>query len=154
MDALAHLAAQRDCERLTYRYCRFADFGHASRLAELFTEDGVFATPEMTLRGRLEIARTFAERESLTDLQTLHLCTNIDVEPVREDAAWGWVYLCLFRRWKPAASSGPVPVTMPSLVAAYEDSYVRRGGEWLIARRSQRVLFADPGDLGWVRPGH
>ena len=60
MDRLETLLAERDCERLTYRYCRFADCGEASRLAELFTEDGVFSTPDMELRGRLEIAKTFA----------------------------------------------------------------------------------------------
>ena len=51
MDRLETLLAERDCERLTYRYCRFADCGEASRLAELFTEDGVFSTPDMDAAG-------------------------------------------------------------------------------------------------------
>jgi len=153
MGHLETLLAERDCERLTYRYCRFADCGEASRLAELFTEDGVFTTPDMMLRGRLEIARTFAEREALTDLQTLHLCTNIDVEVRDESYARGWVNLCLFRRWRDSGTTAPVPVTTPSLVAAYEDKYVRVGGRWLLEARTQRVVFADPADTAWTRPG-
>jgi SnoaL-like protein len=151
MDRLETLLAERDCERLTYRYCRFADCGEASRLAELFTEDGVFSTPDMTLRGRLEIARTFAKREVLTDLQTLHLCTNIEVEVLDELFARGCVNLCLFRRWRDAGTTAPVPVTTPSLVAAYEDTYERVDGRWLLATRNQRVVFADPADTGWTR---
>jgi hypothetical protein len=152
MDELGRLLAERECERLTYRYCRFADFGQASRLAEVFTEDGVFDTPDMTLAGREAIARRFQRREALADLRTLHLCTNIDVEVADECSASGWVYLSLFRRWRDTGSTAPVPTTVPSLVAVYEDGYARVDGRWLIARRTQHALFADPSDTGWERP--
>lgn len=152
MDRLETLLAERECERLTHRYCRFADGGEASRLAELFTDDGVFATPDLTLRGRSAIARTFARREAMRDLQTIHLCTNIDIEVVDETSARGWVNLCLFRRWRDSGATAPVPVTAPSLVAAYDDTYARVDGRWLLATRTQRVIFADPSDTGWVRP--
>jgi hypothetical protein len=152
VDALDLLVAERACERLTYRYCRFADFGEASRLGELFTEDGVFTTPEMTLRGRAEIAATFTQRERLADLTTIHLCTNVDIEVLDHDSARGWVYLCLFRRWRRPGSAQPVPRTAPALVASYEDRYSRVGGQWLIASRTQHVRFADPSDTGWTPP--
>jgi hypothetical protein len=152
MDDLERLVAQRECERLTHRYCRFADFGQASRLAELFTQDGVFALPEMVLTGRSEIARTFAEREALTDLRTVHLCTNLDVEVLDEQNAQGWVYLCLFRRWREPGSKAPVSTTAPALVAAYEDTYAWTDDRWLIRSRTQHVAFADPADTGWTRP--
>ena len=152
MDALETLVAERDCTRLTYRYCRFADRGEASRLAELFTEDGLFQTPGMVLRGRAEIAHTFAQREALTDLQTLHLCTNIDIEVLDATTARGWVNLCLYRRWRDAGSSAPVALTTPSLVGSYDDAYARVDGRWLIVSRVQRVVFADPSDTGWDRP--
>jgi len=152
MDPLRALVIERDCTRLTYRYCRFADGGQASRLAEVFTEDGVFTTPDMTVRGRLEIARTFARREALTDLQTVHLCTNVDIEVIDETSARGWVNLCLFRRWREAGTEAPVPDTRPALVASYEDTYATEDGRWLIASRAQRLTFVDPEDTGWVRP--
>jgi hypothetical protein len=152
MDHLERLVAERDCERLTHRYCRFADRGEASRLAELFTEDGLFELPDLRLRGRKEIAGTFARREALTELRTLHLCTNIDVEVEDETTARGWVNLCLFRRWAAGDGDLAVPVTAPALVATYDDVYARVDGHWLIAARTQHVLFADPSDTGWERP--
>ena len=152
MDPLETLLAERACERLTYRYCRYADGGQASRLGELFTPDGVFSIPGMTLRGRAEISARFAGRESLVDLRTVHLCTNIDIEVTGPSSARGWVNLCLFRRWQRAGDAGPLPVTVPSLVASYEDLYERVGEQWLIARRTQHAVFADPGDTGWERP--
>ena len=152
MQILDRIVAERNCERLTYRYCRYADFGEATRLAELFTEDGLFATPDMTLRGRDEIAHTFAQRESLIDLRTIHLCTNLDVEVVDEQTARGWVYLCPFRRWREPGSTAPVPSTSPALVAAYEDTYEVVDGKWLIRSRIQHVAFADLADTGWTQP--
>lgn len=152
MKTLDRLAAERSCQRLTYRYCRFADFGRASRLAEIFTDDGIFTTPEMTLSGREEIARAFDRRAALDDLRTIHLCTNLDIEVLDEQTARGWVYLCLFRRWREPGSSGPVPRTSPALVAAYEDTYAVQDGTWLIRSRIQHVAFVDPSDTGWIRP--
>lgn len=152
MDDVTRLVAQRDCERITYRYCRFADFGQASRLAGLFTADGVLSLPGMLLSGREEIARTFAQREALTDLITAHLCTNIDVEVIDGQSAHGWVYLCLYRRWRAAASTAPAVSSAPAVVAAYEDVYAMESGHWLIRSRTQHVLFADPEDPGWTRP--
>lgn len=152
MDDVEQLLAIRDCERLTYQYCRYADLGEAERLAEVFTEEGLFKTPGMTLRGRAEISRTFAQRAALKQLQTLHLCTNIDVQVLDDSTARGWVYLCLFRRWRTTEAIDPVPVTAPSLVAVYEDEYSRVKADWLIASRIQNVLFADPSDSGWEPP--
>lgn len=152
MNEVERLAAERDCVRLTHRYCRFADFGQASRLAELFTEDGVFSLPGRILTGRSQIARTFTEREALTDLRTAHLCTNIDVEVRSPESAHGWVYLCLFRRWREAGSEEPALSSVPALVAAYEDEYSKGHQGWLIRSRTQHVLFEDPDDPGWTRP--
>ena len=152
MNDLDRLLAIKDCERLTYQYCRFADLGEAQRLGEVFTEDGLFKTPGMALRGRTDISRAFTERAALAELQTLHLCTNIDIEVVDDSTARGWVYLCLLRRWRTAGNTEPVPVTTPSLAAVYEDEYTRVDRNWLIASRVQRVLFADPTDTGWTPP--
>ena len=81
----------------------------------------------MTLRGRLEIARTFAEREALTDLQTLHLCTNIDVEVLDESSARvGSTCAC-------SAAGATRPRRLRAgdhalAVVAYEDTYARMDG--------------------------
>ena len=50
----------------------------------------------------------------------------------------------------PARSRAVVAEDIP-LVAAYEDAYERVDGRWLLATRTQRVVFADPADTGWLR---
>lgn len=151
MDDLAGLLAERDCERLTHRWCRYADTGAADRLGELFTENGVFEAPGMVLRGRGEIRAAFARRAAMTDLRSLHVAVVLDVE-VDGDDGHGRVHLCLFRRWRESGEGGPVPTTVPALVAAYDDVYRRTAEGWRIARRVQDVVFVDPDETGWVRP--
>ena len=142
------MLTERACQRLSHRYALFADRGHASRIAELFTPDGVFEAQGMTLTGRDQIRTTLRRREDLLALRTIHQLTNIHVEVTGPTTARGWVTLCLFRRV--AGGEGePATDTRPVLVGHYEDSYEERDGEWLIHSRRQHVHFRDPEDPGW-----
>jgi len=154
MDLLERMAVERECERLTYRYCEAVDLGHASRLADVFAEDGVFAAGGLHLVGRAEIRRVFTEREQVRELRTRHVCTNVRVDVLDELTATGVVYLTLFRRRGSADWSVPVPTTAPALVGSYHDRYVRTGDGWRIAERRQQVVFVDPSDAGWSPVGH
>ena len=60
--ALDALFAKRQSARLSHRHLPHARLGAAARLAELFTDDGVFALADRTLAGRAAIAppRLFA----------------------------------------------------------------------------------------------
>lgn len=150
MRAMERLLAERECERLTYRYCQAADFGHASRLADLFTGDGVFDNRDLRLHGRDEIRRVFSEREKVRELRTRHVCTNVLVDVLDADRATGVVYLCLYRRRGPLDWSVPVASTLPVLVGSYHDEYAREDGRWLIASRLQQAPFQDPSDPSWT----
>jgi uncharacterized protein (TIGR02246 family) len=154
MDLLERIAAERDCARLTYRYCEAVDMGHASRLADVFAEDGVFEAGGLHLVGRDEIRRVFTEREQVRELRTRHVCTNLHVDVLDEATATGVVYLTLYRRRGSEDWSVAVPTTAPALVGSYHDSYVRAGEGWLIAHRRQQVVFVDPSDAGWSPVGH
>lgn len=150
MDDIERLVAERTCERLTYRYCQVVDFGHASRLADLFTEDGVFDNRDLRLTSREQIRRVFSEREHVRELRTRHVCTNILVDVLGPTEATGVVYLCLFRRRGPVDWSIPVASTLPVLVGSYHDEYARVDGTWLISSRVQQAPFVDPDDAGWT----
>jgi hypothetical protein len=52
MDDLERLLAERACERLIVEYCRLVDFGEAARIADLFTEGGVWSGVDLVLDGR------------------------------------------------------------------------------------------------------
>ena len=116
MELLVRITAERECERLTYRYCEAVDLGHASRLADVFAEDGVFDNGDLRLVGREQIRRVFTEREQVRELRTRHVCTNIHVEVTELSAATGVVYLTLYRRRGPADWAVPVPETSPVTV--------------------------------------
>ena len=154
MNLLERIATERDCERLTYRYCEAVDLGHASRLADVFAEDGVFDAGGLYLVGREEIRRVFIEREQVRELRTRHVCTNVHVDVLDTVSATRVVYLTLYRRRGAEDWSVPVPTTSPALVGSYHDRYVRTGEGWRIARRQQDVVFVDPSDVGWSPVGH
>lgn len=145
MTDLEHLVAERACERLSFAYAAAADEGRHSRLADLFTPDGLFAVPDLRLEGREAIRRFFVGREALTDLRTLHVLTNIAVDVRSPGTADGLVYLTLYRR-RSAEPGVPVSTTRPALLGRYRDRYARVGSRWLFASRTQDVLFADPDD--------
>ncbi len=149
MELLDRIAAERECERLTYRYCEAVDFGHASRLADVFAEEGVFDNGDLRLVGREQIRRVFTEREQVRELRTRHVCTNIHVEVTEPAAATGVVYLALYRRHGPEDRSVPVPETSPAVVGSYHDAYVRTGEGWRIAARRLDAAFVDPSAAGW-----
>ncbi|UAL31432.1 nuclear transport factor 2 family protein [Nocardioides rotundus] len=142
------LATERACSRLSARYALYADRGHASAIAELFTPEGIFATPAMTLTGREQIRQRLAQRQALERLRTIHQLTGILIDPVGPDEATGWVTLCLYRRVAPDATA-PATDTTPVLLGHYQDRYVRTDDGWLIAERHQHVSFADPTDPEW-----
>ena len=154
MDLLERIAAERECARLTYRYCEAVDLGHASQLADVFAEDGVFEAGGLHLVGREEIRRVFTEREQVRELRTRHVCTNLHVEVLDAASATGVVYLTLYRRRGSEDWSVTVPNTAPSLVGSYHDRYARTSDGWLITHRRQQVVFTDPADAGWSPVGH
>jgi len=144
VDDLERLLAERACERLCYDYCRVVDEGHHSLLADLFTEDGLFAVPGLRLDGRDVIRRFFTEREAMKELRTRHVCTNVSVDVTSPTGAAGVVYLTLYRRRGPVDWTVPVPTTLPALVGTYHDRYARVGGRWLLRSRVQEAPFVDP----------
>src|SRR5271165_1900538 len=97
MDDLRRLMIERACGRLVTEYCQVIDHGEASRVADMFTADGVWSSPENTMTGREEIARGFRNRERNTVRMSRHVCDNLLIVVVDEVVAAGVVYLTLYR---------------------------------------------------------
>ena len=91
------IAIERACERLVTDYCHFVDHGEASRIADLFTEDGVWASAETTMTGAEELRNGFGLREKNTARMSRHVCNNFRCEVSDADHATGVVYLTLYR---------------------------------------------------------
>ena len=149
MELLDRIAAERECERLTYRYCEAVDLGHASRLADVFARG-------RRLRGRRTAPGRPGARSggsspnvsgsaSCAPATSARTCTSTSST---RPTATGVVYLTLYRRRGSEDWSVPVPHTAPAVVGSYHDRYVLTSDGWRIASRHQQVVFVDPTDAG------
>lgn len=131
------------CRRLVTAYCHYIDQGRASRVAELFTEDGVWASPEGTTTGLDAIRASFQAREDNQRRMSRHVCDNFMLTEVSADAARGSVYLTLYRHdGEPGRTTSPL--YGPVLVGAYHDQFVLTESGWRIQRRDVQVDFVRP----------
>ena len=143
MEELQRLLIERDCARLVTDYCHFVDHGEAARIADLFTKDGVWASPQVTMRGREELSKGFRRRQDQTARMSRHVCNNLRVDVIDADHARGTVYLTLYRH------DGEVgrlvsPLDQPELVGEYRDTFVRTPEGWRIQHREIGVSFLRP----------
>jgi uncharacterized protein (TIGR02246 family) len=144
MDDLQTLLIERACQRLVTDYCHFVDHGEAARVADQFTEDGVWASPENTMTGRDAIRRGFERRQANTARMSRHVCDNFRLDVIDADHAEGVVYLTLFRHdGEPGRRTSPVGT--PELVGEYRDRFVRTADGWRFARREIAVSFVGAG---------
>jgi ketosteroid isomerase-like protein len=139
MDDTERLRIERECERLVTAYCHHVDHGEAERVAELFSEDGVWRSPEVSLEGREQIHKAFARRQAMVERTSRHVCTNLLVNVIDADCAEGVVYLTL---WRHDGEPGRVaPLEQPELLGEYRDRFVRTPEGWRFAQREIAVSF-------------
>jgi uncharacterized protein (TIGR02246 family) len=140
MDAIDRVAIERECERLVTRYCHIIDHGEASRVAELFSEDGTWRGPGVVMQGIEQIRVGFAAREANRARMSRHVCNNLLIDVVDEDNATGVVYLTLYRH-DGDEKRRVSPLEGVELVGEYRDRFVRTPDGWRIADRSTHVSF-------------
>ncbi|MFI4974825.1 MAG: nuclear transport factor 2 family protein [Caulobacterales bacterium] len=140
MDDLQRLMIERACERLVAQYCHFVDHGQAGRVPELFSEDGVWASPDNTMTGRDAIAAGFRRRQENAGRLSRHVCSNLLIEVVDAERATGCVYLTLYRH-DGEAGRRAAPAAAPSIVGEYRDTFVRTPEGWRFSRRDIGVTF-------------
>lgn len=142
MDDLERLMIERDCERLIYAYCHLIDHGEAGKVGDLFAEDGVWASPEVTHTGREAVARTFQARQANTARMSRHVCSTPLIEVVGEDEARAVTYLTLYRHdGTPGRRASPL-AGLPEVVGDYHDVFVRTPDGWRFKSRRFAPAFA------------
>lgn len=140
MDLTETLAIERECARLVTAYCHFVDHGEAARVADLFSEDGVWKSPEVTMQGREQLQQGFARRQANVERLSRHVCNNLLLDVIDRDHAEGTVYLTLYRH-DGEKGRNISPLEQPELVGEYRDSFVRTEDGWRIANREIAVSF-------------
>lgn len=140
MDETQRLLIERACERLVTQYCHFVDHGEAARIADLFSDDGVWASPENTMTGRDAIARGFARRQANTARMSRHVCGNVLIDVADAEHATGVCYLTLYRH-DGDAGRATSPSDVPAIIGEYRDDFVRTAAGWRFRRREIVVSF-------------
>ena len=140
MDLTEQLSIERACQRLVTEYCHLVDHGEAEQIADLFSEDGVWKSPEVTMNGQAEVKRGFAARQANVKRMSRHVCNNFLLNIIDEDHAEGTVYLVLFRHdGEPGRRTSPLEG--PQMVGEYRDRFVRTSEGWRFAHREIEVSF-------------
>ena len=134
------LEIEAACYRLVTDYCHFVDHGEASRIADLFTADGVWTSPENTMTGLDELREGFQAREDNKGRMSRHVCNNFRLFEISKDRAKGCVYLTLYRHDGEAGRSFS-PLEGPAMVGEYVDEFVRTDDGWRIKHRAIKVDF-------------
>jgi uncharacterized protein (TIGR02246 family) len=142
-DDLTRLLAERACEQLIYSYARFVDSGEAGRVADLFTEDGVWTGANgQSLNGQGQVRAAFQGRQALTRRLSRHVMTNVQIDLHSETEATGIAYLINFRHDGPGDTvEKPGPARHPKFVGDYHLTFRRVDGRWRIATLRFDLLF-------------
>jgi hypothetical protein len=145
MEDLRRVVAERACERLLYEYVRRVDFGHASTLADLFTEDGIWEAEGLVLDGREAIRAHFLKRERVVRRVSRHFITNVQVDMADDGAgAEALAYFFNLRVDRPEGDmTMPVEARLPKYTGEYVSSFVRDddAGAWRFTRLHVDVTF-------------
>lgn len=131
LEALEAKEAIRD---LKHQYAALCDGGYdGDRIAELFTEDGVWSSSEHgVLAGRSEIARFMSDVGERQFLWAVHFMSNPSIRPSlpsdTAEASWQLLQLATLR------DESEVEARSVLAVGTYTDQLVRRAGNWLFTR--------------------
>ena len=143
-DEVQRMSDERACERLITEYTHLVDFGNAPAIADLFTEDGVWRTDEVSMDGQDAIRAGFGRRQGVTRRQSRHLCTNVAVT-VEGDTATGLCYLVNYRHdSETGAAEKPAPADVPKYVGEYHDTFERTVDGWRFTDRYCEMTFVRP----------
>jgi hypothetical protein len=111
------------CARLVARYANLTDAADWPGVAALFAPEGRMArpsAPDAWIVGRAAILAAFAARPARV---TRHLCTNIVIDVLSDDAATGECAMALFERDGTPRFGG------------FHDRFVRTADGWAFAER-------------------
>lgn len=140
MTDLDRLLIERACERLIQLYCHWTDHGEAARVADLFAEDGVWASADNIMNGRASILRGFRARQDNQRRMSRHVCTSALIDVIDASTASGVVYLTLYRH-DGEAGRATSPTQAPSMIGEYRDRFVRTSAGWRFQRREVHISF-------------
>lgn len=122
-----------ECERLIHLYAMLNDAGDFQAMAEMFTDDGVFARPsqgDVLIRGKAAILAAYTSRPPRF---TRHLITSVAVTVEDEAHARAHSYLTL-HAGRPGDDL-PRAAEPVYLIGDFKDRFVKNGDVWKFSER-------------------
>jgi uncharacterized protein (TIGR02246 family) len=130
-------AIEQDCLKLIAIYAMAADHHDAEAFVGIFTEDGEWIRPKVSLKGHAALRDFMAKRPR--DVLSRHIATNAVVTVTGPDAARGLSYATVYRH--DGHAGGEAPLTGPESIVEYHDDFVRTAAGWRIAARRSHSIF-------------
>lgn len=131
-----------ECTRLSNAFAHLMDHKEYEKLANLFTEDGVFVRDGKRLVGRGQIIETLSARPSIAI--TRHVTTGIYFTHVDESSAQA---ISVNRSYFAMNDGGALPASYKAdqvIFLDFEDTFVKTAEGWRIAaRHTTQVLLPD-----------
>ena len=141
MEIAQRIAIERECQRLVTAYCHYVDHGEAAKIAELFTDDGQWLSPDIKMIGREKLEKGFGVRQANTARMSRHVCNNLLINVIDEDNAEGVVYLTLYRYDGEVDRKFSPMDEQPAMVGEYRDKFVRTDEGWRFSKRVIDISF-------------
>jgi ketosteroid isomerase-like protein len=136
-------AIESACRTLAIRSFVLIDSREWEPLADLYTEDAVFArptAPDQPILGRAAILAQYQTRP--TSKVTRHFVANALIDVQAGDKAKGLLYVLLFTGTaETEAPSFPIAADPVRLVGEFRDDYILTAEGWRIARRAGNMIF-------------
>jgi hypothetical protein len=133
LTAIERAAIGWECERLIHLYSMLNDAGDFQAMADMFTDDGVFARPsqgEVLIRGKAAILEAYTSRPARF---TRHLITTVVVTVEDAENARAHSYLSL-HTGQPGEGL-PRPAETGFLIGDFKDRFVRYNNAWKFSER-------------------
>ena len=141
MEIIEKMEIERECRRLVTLYCHHVDHGEAAKVVDLFTEDGVWESAEITMSGRDQIRVGFQRKQDRKERMSRHVCNNLLIDIVNQTEASGTVYLTLYRH-DGDEERRVSPLEGPEVVGEYRDHFLKTEEGWRITHRTIVVSFS------------
>lgn len=132
LSEIERLLAETACIRLAKDFALSSDLLEFEKYGSLYTQDGSFERPGLSVSGRAAIVEALRSRPPERKMR--HLLTNATVDVSDPDAATGRGNYIVYLQ-----AGGDEPVS--SGTVDYRDTYRRENGRWCIQSRVVTMSF-------------
>ncbi len=131
------MESESSCRALVAAFPYHIDNRHYEEVVGLFTEDGCFERPGVSVQGHAQLRQMLADRPK--NVATCHFCGPTVFTAMADDAVSAVTYFTLYQAAIP--ETGFPAFNKPAAIAEYHDTFRRTPQGWRIATRKAVVVM-------------